>query len=82
MDGEDAATKDLVLLDLYCSGSLSEDLREFVEARLRSDAAFERLYGEYLINWADLLDMLAPVTSVPDGSEERLMQRLMAELQE
>ncbi|PIH00291.1 hypothetical protein [Deinococcus sp. UR1] len=82
MDGEESATKDLVLLDLYCSGSLSRELREFVEARLRNDVAFERLYGEYLTDWADLLDMLAPAASVPDGSEERLMQRLRAELQE
>lgn len=82
MDGEDSATQDLVLLDRYCSGSLSGELQELVEARLRSDAAFNRLYGEYLTDWADLLDMLAPVTSVPDASEERLMQRLRAELQE
>lgn len=67
---------DLVLLDLHFSGLLKGEQCDEVCQRLATDPAFQALAEQYLTDWMDLLDILATDALVPDGAEERLMQRL------
>ncbi|AWT34593.1 hypothetical protein DM785_02750 [Deinococcus actinosclerus] len=73
---EDTSTDDLVLLDLHLSGLLRGEIADEVQRRLAEDPAFQVTVEQYLTDWVDLLDILDPAGLVPDGAEERLIERL------